>query len=72
MLQDCFQTIFHSSLNVRDSLRSLKSTKKFEITSKELTKLMEYRGLESIEKVQEFGSINGLCMKLKISLNKGY
>ncbi|KAH9415079.1 hypothetical protein DERP_006165 [Dermatophagoides pteronyssinus] len=39
--------------------------------SKELAQLMEYRGLESIQKVKEFGSINGLCMKLHISLDKG-
>ncbi|XP_027201973.2 plasma membrane calcium-transporting ATPase 2-like [Dermatophagoides pteronyssinus] len=74
MLRNCFQTIFHSSLSVRDSLKSLKSiksTRTFDVTSKELAQLMEYRGLESIQKVKEFGSINGLCMKLHISLDKG-
>ncbi|XP_046911499.2 plasma membrane calcium-transporting ATPase 2 isoform X1 [Dermatophagoides farinae] len=82
MFADCFSTIFQSTCRVRDSLKSSLKTvstttatttaKKFDVTNKELTELMEYRGLESIEKVEEkFGSINELCMKLNISLDKG-
>lgn len=48
-----------------------KNSVQFEITLQELVNLMEYRGIQAVNKIDELGGIQEICKKLHTDPNDG-